>query len=160
MIKFTRVAAGLSLLLGSAVVAQTGSPLAPQTQTVVTPVAPPGMMATQVAPGAFVVTPVPGVSTATRVRVQKFADYDLNKNGVYSPMEFAQALYFMATSDPVAGNPRLPMWDRYTHRGAPTTMGPGVAVALLNATADEFAAADLNKDWRVSPDELVAISML
>lgn len=160
MMKLKLAAAGLGLALGSASFAQTGSPLTPETRTVVTPVAPPTMITTQVAPDAFIVTPVPGVSAATKVRVQRFADYDLNGNGDYSPMEFAQALYFMATSDPVAGNPRLPMWDRFMHKGAATTMAPGVAVGLLNATADEFAAVDLNNDWRVSPQELVAISLL
>ena len=160
MIKLKIVAAGLGLALGSAAFATTGSPLAPEARTVVTLVAPPAMVTTQVAPDAFIVTPVPGVSAATKVRVQRFADYDLNGNGVYSPMEFAQAVYFMATNDPVAGNPRLPTWDRFVHKGAATTMAPGVAVGLLNATADEFAAVDLNDDWRVSPEELVAVSML
>lgn len=160
MMKLKIVAAGLSLALGSAVFAQTGSPLAPETRTIVTPVAPPGMVTTPIAPDAFIVTPVPGVNAATKVRVQRFADYDLNGNGDYSPMEFAQALYFMATSDPVAGNPRLPMWDRFVHKGAATTMAPGVAVGLLNATADEFAAVDLNDDWRVTREELVSVSML
>lgn len=160
MMKLKLMAAGIGLALGSAAVAQTGGSLAPETRTVVMPVAPSGVVVTPIAPDAFIVTPVPGVSAATKVRVQNFADYDLNRDGVYSPMEFAQALYFLATSDPVAGNPRLPMWDRFAHKGAPTTMAPGVAVGLLNATADEFGAADLNNDWRVSREELVAISMI
>ena len=145
MTKLKFMAAWLGLALGSAAVAQTGSPLAPQTRTVVTPVAAPGVVVMPVAPDAFIVTPVPGVRAATKVRVQNFADYDLNKDGAYGPMEFAQAVYFLATNDPVAGNPRLPMWDRFAHKGAPTTMAPDVAIGLLNATADEFGAVDLNK---------------
>lgn len=131
-----------------------------ETRTLVTPVAPPTTRITQVAPDAFVVTPVPGVSVATRVKVQRFADYDLDRNGVYSPMEFAQAAYFLATTDPVAGNPKLPAWDGYTHKGAAQRMTPVNAVTLLNATADEFAAIDINNDWRVSPEELLAVAML
>lgn len=134
--------------------------IAPETRTVVAPVAPPGVAVAQVAPDAFVVTPVPGVATATKVKLQNFSDYDLNRDGAYNPMEFAQAMYFLATSDPVAGNPRLPSWDRYTHRGAWETMRPNDAITLLNATADEFTAVDINNDWRVSPTELAAVAML
>lgn len=149
------IAAGIS----PGVHAQSGA-MVPETQTVITPVAPPAAVVTRIAPDAFVVTPVPGVAAATRIKVQNFNDYDLDKNGVYSPMEFAQALYFLATSDPVAGNPRLPKWDRFTHKGATSTMAPSVAVSLLNATADEFSAVDLDNNWRVSPEELVAVSLL
>jgi hypothetical protein len=145
---------------GLALAAPAAAQMAPQTQTVVTPVAPPATMVTQVAPGTFVVTPVPGVTMATKVKVQNFSDYDLDRNGVYSPMEFAQAMYFLATSDPVAGNPKLPHWDRYTHRGAAAEMTPTHAVTLLNATADEFAAVDVDNDWRVSPTELAAVAMM
>ena len=75
-------------------------------------------------------------------------------------MEFAQALYFLATSDPVAGHPKLPAWDRYTHRGAAEQMPAGHAITLLNATADEFALVDSNNDWRVEPAELAAVAMM
>lgn len=145
---------------GLVVAAPAAAQIAPQTQTVVTPVAPPATMVTQVAPGAFVVTPVPGVAAATKVKVQNFSDYDVDRNGVYSPMEFAQATYFLATSDPLAGNPKLPTWDRYTHRGTLSKMAPSHAITLLNATADEFAAVDMNNDWRVSPDELARVAMM
>ena len=110
--------------------------------------------------GTFVVTPVPGVAAATRVKVQSFADYDRNRDGAYNPMEFAQALYFLATSDPVAGNPQLPAMDRTMHRGAPQKMHPVAATALLNATADELAVVDRNRDWRVSPAELAAAALM
>lgn len=131
-----------------------------ETRTVVAPVAPPTVIVSKAAPGTFVVTPVPGVAAATSVKVQQFSDYDLNRDGVYSPMEFGQALYFLATSDPVAGNPALPAWDRYTHRGAFQQMPPVHARMLLNVTADEFAAVDMNNDWRVDPAELRAAAML
>lgn len=152
-------AAGAAALTVSAAAAQTGS-LQPQTRAMVAPVAPPTTMVTQTGPGTFVVTPVPGVAMATAVEVQKFGDYDLNRDGVYNPMEFAQAVYFLATTDPVAGNPRLPAWDRYTHRGAAQEMLPRDAVTLLNATSDEFGFADLNNDWRVSAAELNRLAML
>ena len=140
--------------------AQVSGALASRTQTMVNPVAPPATVVTPVAPGAFVVTPVPGIAAATQVKVQNFADYDRNKDGAYNPMEFAQALYFLATSDPVAGNPRLPADDRFMHRGAPQKMMPSNAIALLNATADELARVDLNRDWRVSQAELIAAALL
>ena len=133
--------------------------IAPETKTVVRQVAPPATAITEIAPGTFLVTPVPGVEAATRVKVQKFGDYDLNKDGAYNAMEFAQAAYFLATSDPVAGNPKLPAWDRYTHPGAWQQMHPRHAIALLDATSDEFLAADLNNDWRVTPEELLRASM-
>lgn len=151
---------GLSVSLAPVANAQTSGPLAPATETVVRPVAPPGTAVTRMAPGVFVVTPVPGVTAATTIKIQNFSDYDLDKDGVYNPMEFAQALYFMATTDPVAGNPRLPADDRFMHRGAPQKMDPVAAVALLNATADELAAADANGDWRVSPAELAAATLM
>ena len=97
---------------------------------------------------------------ATKVKVQSFRDYDLNDNGAYSPMEFAQAMYFLATSDPVAGNPKLPAWDRYNHRGAMQEMAPTDAITLLNATADEFAIVDMDNDWQVEPIELRAVAMM
>lgn len=148
-----------ALCLAGPAVAQSG-PLQPDTQTVTTPVVPPGTAVAKVAPGTFVVTPVPGIAASTRVKVQKFSDYDLNGNGMYNPMEFAQALYFMATTDPVAGNPKLPAMDMTVHRGAPQKMNPFAATALLNATADEFAKVDLDRNWRVSPAELAAAALM
>ena len=151
-------AAAAALMMTCTASAQT--PIEPQTRTVVTPVAPPTTVVTPVAPGEILVTPVPGVTMATKVKVQKFSDYDRNGDGEYNPMEFAQAIYFLATTDPVAGNPRLPSWDRYSHRGAPERMRPGDAVILLNATADELVIADQNNDWRVTPQEMMALAML
>lgn len=145
---------------GLALAAPATAQMNPETRTVVTPVAPPATAVAQVAPDAFVVTPVPGVAMATKVKVQKFSDYDIDGNGAYSPMEFGQAMYFLATSDPIAGNPRLPAWDRYVHKGTPTRMSPQDAVTLLNVTADEFAAVDLNNNWRVEPAELAAVALM
>ena len=161
MRRTTLSAIGLALAVSTATVAeaQSTSPIAPQTQTAVTPVAPPTTVVTPVAPGTFVVTPIPGVVAATRIRIQNFRDYDLNADGVYNPMEFAQALYFLATSDPVAGNPVLPADDRFLHRGAPQRMAPVDAVSLLNTTADELTQVDTNGDWRVSPAELAAAGL-
>jgi hypothetical protein len=128
--------------------------LAPQTMKIVAPVAPPATAVARVGPSTWVVTPVPGLAAATQVKVQRFSDYDLNHDGAYSPMEFGQAIYFLATSDPIAGNPRLPAQDRFIQRGAPERMRPTAAVALLNATAEEFQAADSNHDGRITPSEL------
>ncbi|TMJ14196.1 MAG: hypothetical protein E6G94_10105 [Alphaproteobacteria bacterium] len=160
MIGRLSVAALLAIAFAAPAAAQqpTGA-LQPQGATVVAPLVPPATAVTQVAPGIWQVTPVPGIAMATHVRVQNFADYDLNHDGVYNPMEFAQAMYFLATSDPVAGNPRLPAMDRFVQRGAPTRMRPENAVALLNATADEFAAVDMNHDGRVSPAEVAGAAM-
>ncbi len=148
------VPALLALALAAPAAAQSGSALQPSTMTAVTPVVPPTTAVTKVAPGIWQVTPVPGLAMATQVRVQNFADYDLNHDGAYNPMEFAQAIYFLATSDPVAGNPKLPAKDMYIQRGAPDRMDPQNAVALLNATADEFSAVDANHDHRVTPEEI------
>lgn len=159
----------MRLLLGAASLLAIGAPamaqtttgaMTPATATVVTPVAPPTTAVAQVAPDTFVVTPVPGLAMATKVKIQKFSDYDLNNDGTYSPMEFAQALYFLATNDPVAGSPTLPAWDRYVDKGSAGRLPPQVAVNLLNATADEFATVDLNNDWRITPAELTAVAML
>ncbi len=152
-------ASAIALAFATAAAAQTGN-LAPTTQSVVTPVAPPGVAVTEVGPNTFMVTPVPGIAAATQVKIQNFADYDLNRDGAYAPMEFAQAIYFLATTDPVAGNPKLPAMDRYMHRGAPQKKAPADAVALLNATADEFAIADMNNDWRVTQEELARLAMM
>lgn len=147
-------AAGLALAVPAA------AQIAPENRTQVTPVAPPATIVTQVDPNTLVVTPVPGIAMATQVKVQNFSDYDVNRDGVYTPMEFAQAMYFLATTDPIAGNPTLPAWDRYVHRGTMSRMQPNHAVMLLNATADEFAAVDLNNNWRVEPAELAAVAMM
>lgn len=158
MFKILMGAAALSLAAGTSL-AQTGA-LAPETRTVSTAVAPPGMVVSPAGANSFVVTPVPGVLASTQVRIQNFSDYDLNRDGAYAPMEFAQALYFLATTDPVAGDPKLPMMDRYMHRSAPQKMAPSDAVALLNATADQFATADMNNDWRVTQDELARLPIM
>jgi len=142
------------------IAAPAAAQLSTESRTVITPVAQPGMSVTQVAPDAYVVTPVPGVAVATKIKVQRFGDYDLDRDRVYSPMEFAQAAYFLATTAPAAGNPKLPARDGYMHKGAPHRMKPSNAVTLLNATADEFTAIDMNNDWRVSPEELAAAAML
>lgn len=134
--------------------------LEPQSRTVVTPVATPGYLIAEVGDGDLLVTPVPGIAAATRVKVQSFSDYDRNGDGAYNPMEFAQALYFLATSDPVAGNPRLPPADRFSHRGAPEQLRPGNAIDLLNATSDEFAIVDMNDDHRISSAELAVFAMI
>lgn len=152
------IAAAALGLAATALSAQT-APLAPETR-VVTSSTSPGVAVAPVGPNRFVVTPVPGVTTATTVRIQNFGDYDLNKDGAYAPMEFAQALYFLATTDPVAGNPKLPTMDRFMHRGAPQKMKPSDAIALLNATAHEFTRADMNKDWRVTQDELARVALM
>ncbi len=152
-------AAAAAMFLAGAASAQS-SATDVQTRVNVTPVAPPATMVTRVGPGEFMVTPVPGVAMATKVRIQNFSDYDMNRDGAYSPMEFAQALYFLATSDPVAGNPKLPALDRFIHRGAPERMAPQNAVALLNATSEEFSLVDMNNDWRVTPEELAAVAMM
>ena len=153
------IGASAAALMAASAPAQTGAMQA-ESRTVVTPVTPPTTMMVPVDPNTFVVTPVPGVVAATRVKVQNFTDYDRNRDGAYNPMEFAQAIYFLATTDPVAGNPKLPAWDRYMHRGAPERMRPGDAVTLLNATADEFGVVDLDNDWRVTPDELAAVALM
>jgi hypothetical protein len=134
------------------------SSLAPQRMEVLTPLAPPATAVARVGPSTWVVTPVPGIAAATQIRVQHFGDYDLNHDGAYNPMEFAQALYFLATSDPVAGNPKLPVRDKFIQRGAAERMRPAAAVALLNATSDEFAAVDANNDGRITPEELAGPS--
>ena len=152
------IAAAALGLAASAAPAQTGA-LAPETRTV-TSSAPPAVAVAPIGPNSFVVTPVPGVTAATTIKIQNFEDYDLNRDGAYAPMEFAQALYFLATTDPVAGNPKLPMMDRFVHRGAPQKMAPSDAIALLNATADEFTQADMNKDWRVTRDELARLALM
>lgn len=151
---------GIGVSLATSAMAQTSGPITPETRTVITPIAPPATSVTQVGPGVFVVTPVPGLATATRIKVQKFSDYDLNKDGVYNSMEFAQALYFVATSDPVAGNPALPRDDKFIHRGAPQTMDPQYGIALLNATSDDFMMVDKNHDGRVNPEEMAAMGLM
>lgn len=118
------------------------------------------MVVTPVAPHAFEVTAVPGVAVATTVRIQNFADYDRDANGVYSPTEFAHALYFLASGIAAPGNPALPRADWTMHRGAPLPMDPQTAVALLNVTSDEFGRADLDDDMRVSPAELRTVALM
>ena len=129
-------------------------PLAPQTATAVQRVAPPATVVTQVAPHVLQVTAIPGVAATQTVRIQRFSDYDLNRDGAYNPMEFAQAMYFLATGDPVAGTTGIPRPVEYKPNIAARQMDPKFAVALINTASDEFTAADTNHDWRLTPDEL------
>lgn len=130
------------------------APLAPQTATTVRQVAPPATAITQVAPHVFQVTAIPGVAATQTVRIQRFSDYDLNHDGAYDPMEFAQAMYFLATGDPVAGASGVPRPAAYKPHIAAKQMDPAFAAALINTASDEFTAADADHDWRLTPAEL------
>lgn len=132
----------------------------PVTTTVVTPGTPPATVVTPVGPNTAVVTPVPGTVNVTMMKIQTFSDYDINDDGAYSPMEFAQALAFLANVTTGAGAADLPAKDKFVHKGMIGKMQPKQAVALLNATADEFSAVDGNNDWRITPDELQAAAMM
>ena len=142
-----------AILLASATSMQ-APPLAPQTRTVVQPVVPPATAVVQVAPDAFTVTDIPGVAVAKRVEIQRFSDYDLDRDGGYGRMEFAQAMYFLATGDPVPGTSAVPRPSAYVPHLAYARMDPKAAAALLNATSDEFTAIDRDHDWRITPAEL------
>jgi hypothetical protein len=144
----------LTILALAGLAAMQAPPLAPQTRTVVQPVAPPATVISQVAPHVLQVTAVPGVATTQTIRIQRFADYDLNRDGAYNPMEFAQAMYFLATGDPVPGTTAIPRPSNYKPHVAARQMDPKFAVALINTASDEFTAADANHDWRLTPDEL------
>ena len=130
----------------------------PTTVTTVTPVAPPATVVTPVAPDAAVVTRVPGIAAVSSTKIQTFGDYDIDDNGFYGPMEFAQAMAFLAAAKPADAS--LPAKDKFKHKGAIGKLAPRQATAMLNATADEFAMVDMNNDWRVSPPELTAAAMM
>ena len=129
-------------------------PLAPETRSVVQPVAPPGLAVVQMTPNSFTVTNLPGVAVSKQVSIQRFPDYDLNRDGAYGRMEFAQAMYFLATGDPVPGTAAVPRPSQYVPHQPYATMDPELAAALINATSDEFTAIDQNQDWRITPAEL------
>jgi hypothetical protein len=129
-------------------------PLAPERTTITTPVAPPAAAVSQIGPHTFVVTAVPGLTSTQTIQFQRFADYDLNRDGAYGPMEFAQAMYFLATGDPVPQMKGVPSPRSYRPHIANTNMDPKFALALINTASDEFTAIDANHDWRITPDEL------
>ena len=132
----------------------------PVTVTTVDPVMPPATVVTPIAPGTVAVTQVPGVAATSTMKIQSFADYDIDDNGAYSPMEFAQAMAFLSAANPAAGGMSLPAKDKFSHKGMIGKMSPKQATAILNATSDEFAAIDMNKDWRITPEELTAAAMM
>lgn len=144
----------LTTLALAGLAAMQSPPLAPQTRTVVQPVVPPTTMVTQLYPQVLKVTAIPGIAAAQTIRIQRFSDYDLNRDGAYNPMEFAQAMYFLATGDPVPGTAGIPRPAEYQPHIAAKQMDPKFAVALINTASDEFTAADANHDWRLTPDEL------
>lgn len=129
-------------------------PLAPETRAVVQPVAPPALAIVQATPNSFAVTNLPGVAVSKQVSIQRLQDYDLNRDGTFGRMEFAQAMYFLATGDPVPGTAAIPRPPQYVPHQAYATMDPELAAALINATSDEFTAIDENQDWRITPAEL------
>jgi hypothetical protein len=157
MKRLSILAAAAAIPLASPAAAQE---LQPETRTAVAPVAPPAVVVTRTAPGVFHVDALPGIAAAVPVKVQRFGDYDRNNDGLYSPSEFAQAMYFLATGDPALGDPTLPRTDRNMHKGAPLPLRPELAVELLNATSDEFVMADANRDMRISPAELAAVAAM
>lgn len=132
----------------------------PVTVTTVDPVAPPATVVTPVGPNAVAVTKVPGVAAVSTAKIQTFGDYDIDDDGSYSPMEFAQAMAYLAGGKPATGAAALPASDKYVHKGTLAKMPPARATAWLNATSEEFAQVDVNNDWRVSKQELVAAAML
>jgi len=148
-----------ALALAPAAMAQTADTTT-ATTTVTTPVAPPATVVDKVAPGVFAVTHVPGIAVSSELKVQNFADYDLDGDGAYSPMEFAQAVHFMASGQATTGATSLPARDRYVHKGAVAKLPPGEAIEMLNVTADEFATVDLDNDWRVTAQELALVAMI
>lgn len=137
---------------------QPSSVAPPSGGTMVTPVAPPGVAVTPVAPGVAAVTPVPGVAVATGVKIQDFAAFDLDKNGSYGRMEFAQALQFLKGAP--AGGQALPARDRTVHAGAAKRLPPSQAVSLLNETSAAFAAVDMDHNGLISPIELGAAALI
>ena len=153
-------AAAIGMATAPAAMAQTADTTTATTTTVTTPVAPPATLVDKVAPGVFTVTHVPGIAVSSQLKVQNFGDYDLNNDGAYSPMEFAQAVHFMASGVTTTGTTTLPAKDRYVHKGAVKKLPPMEAVEMLNVTADEFATVDLNNDWRVTADELALVAMI
>jgi hypothetical protein len=132
----------------------------PVTVTTVDPVVPPSSVVTPVAPNTVAVTRVPGIAAVSTTKIQSFADYDIDDNGSYSPMEFAQAMAFLAGGKPATGAAALPATDKHVHKGTLAKMPPARATAWLNATSEEFAQVDANNDWRVSQQELAAAAML
>lgn len=132
----------------------------PVTVTTVSPVAPPATVVTPVSPGTVAVTRIPGVAAVASTKIQRFSDYDINDDGSYSPMEFAQAMAFLAGGKPATGAAQLPRTDKYLHKGTLAKMPPARATAWLNATSEEFVHVDTNEDRRVSKPELVAAAKM
>ncbi len=143
---------GASSLAGIAAAAQ--PPLMPEQARTVTPLAPPAAAVSRIGKNSFVVTAVPGVASTQTIHFQRFSDYDINRDGAYGPMEFAQAMYFLATGDPVPQMEGVPSPRTYRPHIANTNMDPKFALALINTASDEFTAIDADHDWRITPDEL------
>lgn len=153
----------LLALIASPVLAQGAAPTGetpPATVTTAVPVAPPVTVVTPTGPNSATVTHVPGVVATSTMKIQTFSDYDVDNNGNYSPMEFAQAMSFLANANPAAGGTMLPPKDQNQHKGLIGKMRPQHATALLNATADEFSMVDRNRDFRITPDELASAAMM
>lgn len=160
---FGRHALCLLCLASAPLMAQPGTQPAetpPVAVTTVEPVVAPATVVTPVAPGAVAVTRTPGVAAVSTTKIQTFSDYDINDDGAYSPMEFAQAMAFLAGGKPATGAARLPMTDKFVHKGTLAKMPPARATAWLNATSEEFAQVDADNDWRVSRQELAAAALM
>lgn len=92
-------------------------------------------------------------------KIQSFAQFDVDNNGELGRMEFAQAMMFLMGAPATSGQ-RLPAKDSYVHAGTAKRMPPGQAVALLNATSDEFSVVDIDRNGVVSKEELIAVALM
>lgn len=116
-------------------------------------------------PGGQVTNAGPRVSVPGGAKIKTFAQFDVDDNGVLGRMEFAQAMMFLLTAGSMTtgagadGQP-LPAKDKYVHAGMTSRMAPGRAVALLNATSDEFAVVDLDRNGVISEAELVTAALM
>lgn len=94
------------------------------------------------------------------VKIKSFSDFDRDSSMSLSPMEFAQAMLFLTRPTGASGGEALPARDMYMHKGTTERIRPSEAVTLLNATSIAFSRVDLNKDWRITQDELVAAALM
>lgn len=105
------------------------------------------------------VTPVPTVWEGTRVRIRDFQHFDLDKNGVYGPVEFARAMYRLATTEPLDGFEKLPKWH-HDQLVSGNELRPLDELVLLNKNSDEFLRVDRDNNWRIDESELQSAGLL
>lgn len=101
---------------------------------------------TMTGPSSMPMTADASTSTSSSGQTWNVAGFDANNDGALTPLEFGQMV--LASQAPASGGMKISDTARYSKRAN------NPATDVLNQTAAAFGKADMNRDFRISSDEL------